>query len=310
MINRVIVVGSLNMDLVAQTPRIPDIGETILGRKLSKIPGGKGANQAVSSSLMGAETWMLGKIGPDDYGQVLKRNLKKYGIKADFLIEDPSSHTGTAVISVDDQGNNSIIVIPGANGELKEADIEVFRDKFNQFDTMLLQLEIPSPTAFRAIKLGYEQGLKVVLDPAPVTGIPEESYGMIDIIKPNATEAEQLTGYRISDEESYHLVGDYFLERGVKIVLLTLGKNGVFVKTAQESFFVKAYKVKAIDTTAAGDCFTGAFAACFKGNNLQEAVQFANAAAALSTTRVGAQSSLPTREEVNKFLSDQKGVII
>ncbi len=294
------------MDLVASAPRIPEIGETILGTKLDEIPGGKGANQAVSASRAGGKTWMFGKIGRDSYGKYLKENLKKIDIELEFLIEDADADTGTAVISVDDKGNNSIIVIPGANSRLSAEDINQKSDDLNKFDIMLLQLEIPEKTVLKAVDTAAEKSIMVVLDPAPVFKLPEEIYKKIDIITPNTTEAEQLTGIKIEDEKSMNKAADYFLERGVKIVILTLGSKGLYIKTEKESFTVPGLKVNAVDTTAAGDCFTGTFAAVYDGSNLRQAAEWANAGAALSTTKMGAQTSIPDREEIKKFLENIK----
>ncbi|WP_147267765.1 MULTISPECIES: ribokinase [unclassified Halanaerobium] len=305
-INNIIVIGSLNMDLVASTPRIPEIGETILGTKLDEIPGGKGANQAVSARQAGGKTWMFGKIGRDSYGKYLKENLTKFDIDLEFLIEDEDEDTGTAVISVDEKGNNSIIVIPGANSKLSAGDIEKKQDNLNKFDMMLLQLEIPEETVLKAVDTAAENNIMVVLDPAPVFKLPESIYKKVDIITPNTTEAEQLTGIKVEDEESMNKAADYFLKRGVKIVILTLGSKGLFVKTKKESFTVPGLKVNAVDTTAAGDCFTGTFAAVYDGSNLKEAVEWANTGAAISTTKMGAQTSIPDKEEIKKFLENIK----
>jgi len=289
------------MDIVAKTDHLPEIGETVLGYELLKIPGGKGANQAVSAAKFGSKTWMLGKIGKDDHGRILKENLKANNINLDYLIEADDLQTGTAVINVDKKGNNTIIVIPGANGEVLSSDLEKLVQDLDEIDSVLLQMEIPLQTVFDTIELGEKNNIRVIVDPAPVHKIPEELFSKIDVITPNLTEAEKLLEMKISRDD-YEKAADLLLDKGVKIVILTLGSEGVYVKSSSEEYFVPGIKVDSVDSTAAGDCFTGTFAAEYNGENLKEAVEFANAAAALATTKMGAQSSIPEKEDVIKFL--------
>jgi ribokinase len=290
------------MDLVAKTKNLPQVGETVLGETLLEKPGGKGANQAVSASELGGTTWMLGKIGKDKFGKNLKDSLKIHNVKVDYLYETENHQSGTAVISVDQNGENTIIVIPGANGELSFSDVENVIDQISKIDYILLQMEIPLATVFKTIKIAAEMGIKVILDPAPASKIPDEVFSKIDILTPNITEAEQILGIELSDK-NYKKAAELLRDKGVKIVILTLGEKGVYIKSESEEFFLEAKSVDAIDTTAAGDCFVGALASNYTGKNLKEAVEFANAAAALSTTKLGAQSSIPKRKEVLEFLN-------
>ncbi len=299
--NNILVVGSINMDLIAKTDHLPEIGETVMGSKLLKIPGGKGANQAVSAAKIGSQTWICGKIAGDDYGKELKESLQKNNVKLDYLIESENDQTGTAIINVDDKGNNTIIVIPGANAELKDSDLEIIEDKLDEIDIILVQLEVPLKTVFSSIKLAKKYGVIVVLDPAPAAKIPDHIFPLIDIITPNLKEAERLLDMSIS-KNNYKEAAEKLLNKGVKSVVLTLGEDGVYLKSETEDIYISAKKVKSIDSTAAGDCFTGVFAAVYDGDNLIEAVDYANTAAAISTTKLGAQSSLPDRKQVDNFL--------
>jgi ribokinase len=290
------------MDLVAKTKKLPQIGETVLGESLLEKPGGKGANQAVSAAKLGADTWMLGKIGKDKFGQELKKSLKDHNVNLDYLYESEKYKSGTAVINVDQKGQNTIIVIPGANGKLTFSDIEKVKNKISRIDYILLQMEIPLETVFKTTKMAAEKGIKVVLDPAPANKIPDNVFSKIDVLTPNITEAEQILGIKLS-KNNYKKAANLLRKKGIKIVILTLGEKGVYVKSQNEEFFLNGKKVKSIDTTAAGDCFAGAFAASYNENNLREAVEFANAAAALSTTKMGAQNSIPAKKEVIELLN-------
>jgi ribokinase len=301
-LNNILVIGSINMDLVAKTKKLPQIGETVLGESLLEKPGGKGANQAVSASELGAKTWMLGKVGKDEFGQSLKESLKSHNVNLDYLYESGKYQSGTAVISVGQKGENTIIVIPGANGKLSFADVEKIKSQISEIDYILLQMEIPLETVFKTIKMAAEEGIKVILDPAPAHKIPAEIFSKIEILTPNITEAEQILGIELA-QENYKKAADLLRKKGIKIVILTLGEKGVYVKSEKEEFFLDSKKIKSIDTTAAGDCFVGALAANYKGDNLKEAVNFANAAAALSTTKMGAQSSIPRKSEVLELLN-------
>ncbi|MEC9490485.1 MAG: ribokinase [Halanaerobiales bacterium] len=300
--NNILVIGSINMDLVAKTKKLPQIGETVLGESLLEKPGGKGANQAVSAAKLGADTWMLGKIGKDKFGQELKKSLKDHNVNLDYLYESEKYKSGTAVINVDQKGQNTIIVIPGANGKLTFSDIEKVKNKISRIDYILLQMEIPLETVFKTTKMAAEKGIKVVLDPAPANKIPDDVFSKIDVLTPNITEAEQILGIKLS-KNNYKKAANLLRKKGIKIVILTLGEKGVYVKSENEEFFLNGKKVNSIDTTAAGDCFAGAFAASYNENNLREAVEFANAAAALSTTKMGAQNSIPAKKEVIDLLN-------
>lgn len=301
--NNVLVIGSLNMDLVAKTSRLPEKGETVLGDELLRIPGGKGANQAVSASKLGSKTWILGKVGTDNYGTALKKNLEKQGVDLNYLLEDAEAQTGCAVINVDREGNNTIVVIPGSNHRITSSDLDSANDLLASIDSALFQLEIPTETVFEAIRRMDKYEVNVILDPAPATNIPAGIFDKIDVLTPNLKEAKQLLDLNGSEKQDYEpqKIAKLLVDKGINIVILTLGEHGVFVKTEKEEFFVEGLNVKAIDTTAAGDCFTGAFAARFDGTNLQEAVEYANSAAALTTTKIGAQSSIPSYRDVENM---------
>lgn len=299
--NNILVVGSINMDIVAKIDHLPEIGETVMGNELLKIPGGKGANQAVSAAKFGSKTWILGKVACDEYGKELRESLKNNNVNLDFLIEAEQIQTGTAIISVDKEGNNTIIVIPGANGKLNVSDLEIIENKLDKIDIILVQLEIPLKTVFSSIKLAKKNGIRVILDPAPASKIPEKIFPLINIITPNLKEAERLLDMSIN-KNNYKIAAEKLLDKGVKSVVLTLGKDGVYLKSSSEDLHIRAKKVRSIDSTAAGDCFTGVLAAVYDGNNLREAVEYANTAAAISTTKLGAQSSLPDRKMVDDFL--------
>lgn len=302
--NRIIVIGSINMDIVLKVPRIPERGETILGNEILVTPGGKGANQAISASQAGSRTYMLGKVGRDSYGTKALENLKKQGVLTESIIQDEMKHTGLAIVTVAEDSSNSIIVIPGANGDLQLRDIEKSKEIFNHVDGVLLQMEIPLETIFYSIEIAAEKKRLVILDPAPAAEIPDRIYKKISVITPNVNEAEQLSQINIKEREDFERAACFFIDKGVKIVLLTLGEQGVYVKSADSSFKVEGIRVRPLDTTGAGDCFTGVFASLYRGDNLKKAVEEANMAAAYSTTIRGAQTPIPPMESIKKIKKD------
>ncbi|MBO3459518.1 ribokinase [Aetokthonos hydrillicola Thurmond2011] len=303
----IIVFGSINMDLVAKVPRLPVLGETLLGYDFITVPGGKGANQAVALAQLGISTRMVGRVGGDSFGTVLLDNLKATGVQTDNIFIDKTVSSGIATITVDDAGNNQIIVIPGANGRVNQEDIERLLPLLPTATTLLLQFEIPMFSIVAAAQAARQAGVTVIVDPAPAQiNIPAELYPLIDIITPNEVEASQLVGFAVNGESEGFKAAAVLLERGVRCAIVKLGAKGVVCVNANESFFIPAFPVHAVDTVAAGDAFNGGLAAAlFEGLSLREAVVWGAAAGAIAATKLGAQSSLPNRETFDAFLKER-----
>ncbi|MBD2018133.1 ribokinase [Microcoleus sp. FACHB-53] len=302
----IIVFGSINMDLVTKTPRLPVAGETLIGYEFFTAGGGKGANQAVAAARLGISTQMVGRLGNDDFGRQLLRHLQAAGVQTDGVLVDETTSSGVAVITVDDAGENNIIIIGGANGRLNETDVERLRSRLPGAAALLMQLEIPMATVQLAAQAAHSAGVPVILDPAPAQDIPDDLYPLIDIITPNQLEASQLVGFPVDGQEAARQASAELQQRGVSTVIVKLGDRGVFCATAEETFFVPAFSVQAVDTVAAGDAFNGALAvALAQGRLLREAVVWGAAAGALSATKAGAQPSLPDRETFEAFLKQR-----
>jgi ribokinase len=303
----IIVFGSINMDLVARTARLPVPGETLIGRSFQMVPGGKGANQAVAAARLGVPVQMVGRVGGDSFGQDLWQGLQANGVGCDRVLIDRSTHSGVAVIAVDDASENHIIVIPGANGAVAAADVDRLQEILPQAKVLLLQLEVPLTAVIAAAKAAKQAGVTVMLDPAPAPAeLPAELYPLIDIITPNQVETSQLVGFPVEDLESATRAAKILQQRGVQTVITKLGKLGALCVTANDSFQIPVFPVKAIDTVAAGDAFNGGLAAGLtEGLPLQHATTQAAAVAALSVTKAGAQPSLPTRSELQAFIAEQ-----
>jgi ribokinase len=290
----IVVVGSSNMDLVIKTSRIPKPGETILGGEFAMIAGGKGANQAVAAARLGGQVYFVARVGRDPFGDRMLDNFRAEGIATDYVIRDEKRSSGVAIIVVDDSGENSIVVAAGANGALSPADVDKAEEIISQADSVLLQLEIPIETVTRTVELAAKHGTRVILDPAPARELDYSLLSKIDIITPNETEAEILTGIAGTDEFAARLQATALRNKGVKAVLVTRGKQGSMLDDGDEARVFKTIEVESMDSTAAGDCFNGALAAKLaEGADLSEAINFASRAAAISTTRLGAQDSLP-----------------
>ena len=307
---KILVVGSLNVDMVMNVDHMPAEGETILCDGMTLVPGGKGANQACAAGRLGTDVAMLGAIGDDDYGALQLKSLSEAGVEVGGLLKKEGQNTGTAFITVNKSGNNSIVVVPGANSAFRPEDIEANRALIGQCEIMILQLEIPLDTVCYAAKLAKSLGKTVILDPAPVPEhFPEELYEYVDIVKPNETELGMLTGIA---EAQKHLTeaAQALKARGVKNVLVTLGGDGVYINSESgEEIRIPACKVKAVDTTAAGDSFTAALAAMLlNGESLEAAAEFANRVSAIVVTRKGAQSSIPTIDEVVNYSKELERV--
>ncbi|HDR1021834.1 TPA: ribokinase [Pasteurella multocida] len=302
------VLGSVNADHVISVPHFVQPGETLMGSNYHIAYGGKGANQAVAAARLGANIDFIACIGGDDIGQAMKKAFEKDGMNTDAVVAIPNQMTGIAMIQVAASGENSIVISAGANAYLKEDIVEKFADKITQADALLMQLETPLSAVILAAKLAKSAGTKVVLNPAPAQALPDELLTQLDMITPNETETEILTGVKVVDEQSAAQAADVFHNKGIETVLITLGSKGVYVsQQGKEGEIVAGFRVQAKDTTAAGDTFNGALmTALLEDKPLPEAIRFAHAAAAISVTREGAQPSIPSREETLKFLQEQQ----
>lgn len=300
----ILVFGSINIDLVTRTPRLPQPGETLTGYQFETIPGGKGANQAVAVARLGIPTQMIGRVGGDSFGQELLTSLQTSGVGCDRVITDTSTSSGIAVIAVDDRGENNIILIPGANGQVGDIEVDRLRQVLPTAKVLLLQLEVPQAAVVAAAKAAQQAGVIVILDPAPVPDkFAADLYGAIDILTPNQTETSALVGFAV-DRDNAAEAAQVLHQRGVKTVVIKLGSQGAFCSTESESFLIPAFPVQVIDTVAAGDAFNGGLAAALaEGRSFAAAAQWASAVAALSVTQAGAQPSLPTRDRVEQFLA-------
>jgi ribokinase len=296
----ILVIGSLNADLVVRAPRFPGPGETISGEDLAIIPGGKGANQAVAAARHGASVAMVGRVGDDSFGPALIQNLQANKVDTS-QVQTGQTATGTAIIVIDSSGQNSIVLSPGANGKVSPADVEAI--SFQDADTLLLQLEIPLETVVHAASLARQNGLRVILNPAPARQLPDALLADVDILVPNESELGLLSGRPVSEVDSAKAAARELLRKGVKTVIVTLGANGALLVTGEKTTHIPTFKVNVVDTTAAGDAFIGGLAAALQnGKSLEEAVRYGNASGALAATKFGAQPSLPTRDEVEKLL--------
>jgi len=302
-VSKLVVIGSSNTDMIVQLPRIPRPGETILGGAFQTAPGGKGANQAVAAARAGADVTLLACVGDDAFGRAALAGFVTDGIGCEHVVIDPNAPSGVAQIFVGADGENSIGVASGANACLTPAHIENAAATIEAAGTILLQLETPLDTVKRAAEIGAAAGCRVILNPAPAQELPAELYPLLDIISPNETEAELLTGIAVTDESSAAAAATRLHDLGAGTVLITLGAEGVFQSAGADGKIVPAYAVDVVDTTAAGDVFNGNLAAALcRDLPLEEALVYAQAAAALSVQCLGAQPSAPTRRSIDGFL--------
>lgn len=307
---KIVVLGSLNMDMVINMVKMPALGETIKGSDLVYVPGGKGANQACAAGRLGGRVVMMGCVGTDSFGRNLIRNLEESGVDAAHIEMSRDKPTGTAVVYVDEAGNNSITVVAGANDTCTEDYISERQDILLAGDCVLLQMEIPFNSVFFGIKKAKELGKTVILNPAPAPSpdmIPSDVWECIDYLTPNETELMKLSGETEASMECMKRGAARLLEYGVKNVLVTLGAQGALLVNGSGAVHYPGRAVEAVDTTAAGDCFNGGLAVCLTaGMGISEAVAFANAAASIAVTRKGAQSSIPSRHEVELLLKERE----
>lgn len=304
--NRLVVLGSVNADHVLRVPHFPRPGETLTGNSYQVVPGGKGANQAVAAARLGAPVSFIARIGDDAIGQQMRQGFEQDGIDVSAVELDETLPTGIAIIYVSDEGENSIGISAEANGALSPAMVKRHEAMIADAHTLLLQLEVPLESVFEAAKLARSHGTRVVLNPAPARPLPAELLALVDLITPNQTEAELLTGVKVSDEASAAQAAARFHQMGISDVMITLGSQGVYCSNARQQQLIPGFRVEAVDTTAAGDTFNGALlAAELAGADFNAAVRFAHGAAALSVTKFGAQSSIPSKVEVDAFLLAQ-----
>jgi ribokinase len=301
--NKVYVLGSMNMDIVLKVKGMPQIGETIMSKSMEKIPGGKGANQAVAAKRSGADVYMIAKVGSDENGIILAEALEKDDINVKYVFKDDKEPTGMAIINVDDNGDNSIIVVSGANMAITSSEISSSEKAIVGSDVVITQLETPMDMSIDAFKLAKKHNKLTILNPAPAREIDEELLKYTDIIIPNETEAALLTKIEVKDLESGKLAAEEFFKKGVNCVIITLGERGAAVITKENSEIVPAYKVEAVDTTAAGDSFIGALSSTIDAKNrsfedIKAAVIFGNKVSSIAVQRKGAQPSIPYLSEV------------
>jgi ribokinase len=300
--SKIVVVGSSNTDMVIQSEHLPAPGETILGGTFFMNPGGKGANQAVAASKLGGDVVFVARVGDDIFGQEAVAGFKLEGINTDFIVTDPEQPSGVATIMVDAKGENCIAVASGANNALSPMDVDMAMASIDVADVLLMQLETPLETIEYVAELGIQKGKTVILNPAPAQALSDELLAKLDVITPNETEAEILTGINVENLADAEKAAQALREKGVGTVIITMGSQGAFVLSDSFTGMVATRKVEAVDTTAAGDTFNGALAVGMaNGQAIEAAVVFANKAATISVTRLGAQASVPSLQEVEEL---------
>ncbi len=299
---KIIVIGSLNMDLVVNTRYMPKIGETIIGLDFKQIPGGKGANQAVAIARLGGNVSMIGKVGNDSFGENLLDALKEDKVVSNHITKENVSSTGIALITVDEEANNSIIVIPGANYKVTQEEVNEKLELIGEAAVMVTQLEIPIDVVRYSLKRAKEKGIYTILNPAPAQLLDDEIISNVDLLVPNETELQILSGIEIQNEEDLLAACKVLINKGVKELIVTLGDKGSVYVTKDDYRKFDAYKIKAVDTTAAGDSFVGAIAVALTNNlEIEKVIDFASRVGALTVSKHGAQSSLPFLQEAMKF---------
>ncbi len=303
---RIVVVGSVNTDMVVKGDRLPGPGETVTGGQFFMAAGGKGANQAVAAARLGAEVTLVAKVGRDIFGDQAIENYRREGISTDCILRDAGTSTGVALILVDGRGENLISVASGANYALTPQEISQAADRIRSADALMLQLEIPMDVVCAAAKTAAAAGVPVILDPAPAAPLPDGLLPHVAYLTPNESEAERLTGIAVSDEASARRAAERLLAAGVRHVIVTLGAKGALLAGADGMLMIAGEPVEAVDSTAAGDAFNGGLAwALGRGLALEAAVRQACWVGALSATRLGAQPSLPTKDQLQSFAAER-----
>ncbi|MEK3771450.1 ribokinase [Paenibacillus sp. FSL R5-0887] len=299
----IVVIGSLNMDMVVRTNRSPDAGETLIGQAFALSPGGKGANQAVAAARLGAEVSMIGRVGKDTFGSEMLEIIRNEGIHIEHISVSEHEATGVASIVIEEDGENRIIVVPGANIELTVEDIQALEAVISQAKIIVLQLEMDLAMSEQAIAIAHRKGIPVILNPAPARVLKDEMLAQVSYLTPNETEAGILSGMTVDSAETAEQAARILLQKGVQNVIVTLGSKGALIVNAEGAKAVPGFPVKAVDTVAAGDSFNGALAQqLVLGKTLEEAVSFANAVGALAVGKEGAIPSLPQLSKVEQFL--------
>ncbi len=303
---KIVVVGSSNTDMIVKVPRIPKPGETILGGKFSTAAGGKGANQAVAAARAGGDVTFIARVGDDMFGRQARKGFETDKINIKYVKTDNDEPSGVALIFVDENGENSIAVASGANARLSPQDVEKAKDVIESADILLMQLETPLETVKRAADIAKQASVKVILNPAPACPLDGSILSTLSVITPNESEAELLTGIPVTNVSSAEKAALVLLDIGLEVVIVTMGSKGALLKTQDLTKVIPGFKVDSVDATAAGDVFNGSLSvAIAEGKTLEKAVQFANAAAALSVTKLGAQPSAPARNEIERLLLKQ-----
>lgn len=292
-------IGSTNTDMTAFADKMPRPGETVIGNDFVIGPGGKGANQAVAAKRLGGDVFFICKVGNDIFGENTVKHFEEEGLDPAGIMRS-SRPSGVALITVDKDAENCIVVASGANGDYTEEDIRKNRDAIASCDILLLQLEIPAPAVLEAARIGHELGKTVVLNPAPAGDLPEEILPLLSLFIPNETELEKYSGIKVESAEDARKAADVLMSKGIENIIVTMGSRGSLICDKDSTTIVKAHKVEAVDTTGAGDCYCGALCvALSEGKSLEEAANFASKASAISVQRPGAQNAMPYRDEIN-----------
>ncbi|MCK5758484.1 MAG: ribokinase [Clostridiales bacterium] len=302
--NKLTVFGSFFEDLCGRGPYLPKPGETLIGSTFTYGPGGKGSNQAVAAKRAGADVTMITKIGNDPYGKLMLEFYEKEGINSEMVFTDKENSTGIALILVDENSaENTILVVPGACHNITAENLAQAEEKIKNSDMLMVQMEVNMDATYRAIKIAYENGVEIIMNPAPAQKIDDSVYKMISYLTPNETEAEILTGINTDSMENIKKAAEWLYKKGVNNVIITMGSDGVYIKNDTLEEIVPSYKVEAIDTTGAGDSFNGCLAvALMDGLDIVNAAKFANAGAALSVTKIGTAPSMAYRKEIINFI--------
>ena len=300
---KILVLGSSNTDMTVKTPTLPAPGETVLGGVFTMSAGGKGANQAVAAKRSGGDVSFICKVGKDVFGDNSVRHYEEEGIDVSGILRSDKP-SGVALITVDNEAENCIVVASGANLDFTDADMDASEAAIKSCDILLMQLEIPVPAVLKAARIAHEAGAFVVLNPAPYAGLPEEIFKYISLFIPNETELSSFSGMPVTDKESAVAAAKVLFGKGVEKMIVTMGSKGSLILDGGEPWLVHARKVRAVDTTGAGDTYCGAICvALSEGKSLKEAAEFASAVSALSVTKMGAQTAIPTRTEADAFMT-------